>query len=66
MGYTPYFVEGDEPESVHQQLAGVLDTIVKEIKRIWADARENGNLKRPELADDRVSHTERLDLSTRN
>src|SRR5512132_2924213 len=30
MGYTPYFVEGHEPESVHQQLAGVLDTVVEE------------------------------------
>src|SRR5919206_64051 len=47
MGYTPYFVEGREPESVHQQLAGVLDTVVKEIKQIWADARENGVVKRP-------------------
>ena len=47
MGYTPYFVEGHDPAAVHQQLAGVLDTAVAEIKRIWADARENGNLKRP-------------------
>ena len=47
MGYTPYFVEGHDPADVHQQLAGVLDTAVAEIKRIWADARDNGNLKRP-------------------
>ncbi len=47
MGYTPYFVEGKEPHSVHQQLADVLDTVVKEIKQIQADARGNGNLKRP-------------------
>ena len=47
MGYKPYFVEGHEPEDVHQQLAGVLDTAVAEIKRIWAEARENGNVKRP-------------------
>ncbi len=47
MGYTPYFVEGHDPANVHQQLAGVLDTVVAEIKQIWADARENGNLKRP-------------------
>src|SRR5207249_6862397 len=38
MGYKPYFVEGDDPESVHQQLAGVLDTAVQEIKQIWGDA----------------------------
>src|ERR1700758_4727672 len=47
MGYHPYFVEGRNPEDVHQQLAGVLDQVVAEIKEIWADARTNGVVKRP-------------------
>ena len=47
MGYKPYFVEGHDPQAVHQQLAGVLDTVVAEIKQIWADARTNGVVKRP-------------------
>ena len=47
MGYAPYFVEGHDPADVHQQLAGTLDTAVAEIKRIWAEARDKGNLKRP-------------------
>src|SRR5688572_25939054 len=48
MGYKPYFVEGREPQAVHQQLAGVLDTVVAEIKQIWADARAKGaDVKRP-------------------
>src|SRR5438270_319896 len=47
MGYTPYFVEGHDPQSVHQQLADVLDTVVAEIKQIWADARTGGGVKRP-------------------
>lgn len=47
MGYKPYFVEGRDPEDVHRQLAGVLDTAIGEIREIWADARNNGNLKRP-------------------
>src|SRR6516162_182620 len=47
MGYTPYFVEGHDPQVVHQRLADVLDTVVKEIKQIWADARQNGVVKRP-------------------
>src|SRR5436190_11364070 len=38
MGYKPYFVEGHDPQAVHQQLAGVLDTVVGEIKQIWDDA----------------------------
>src|SRR5438309_10625156 len=40
MGYTPYFVEGHDPEAVHQQLADVLDTVVAEPKQIWKEARE--------------------------
>jgi xylulose-5-phosphate/fructose-6-phosphate phosphoketolase len=47
LGYKPHFVEGDDPQSVHQQLAGVMDTALAEIKQIWAEAREDGNLKRP-------------------
>src|SRR5437868_8153161 len=39
---SPYFVEGRDPEAVHQQLAGVLDAVVAEIKQIWADARAKG------------------------
>src|SRR5271157_773829 len=47
MGYKPYFVEGHDPKAVHQQMADVLDTVVAEIKQIWADARGAGVVKRP-------------------
>ena len=47
MGYRPYFVEGRDPAAVHQQLAGVLDTVVAEIREIWDGARRNGVMKRP-------------------
>src|SRR6201985_3573516 len=33
MGYKPYFVEGHDPDVVHQQLAGVLDAPVAELRR---------------------------------
>ena len=46
-GYTPYFVEGNEPHEVHIRLAAVLDTVTAEIKRIWQDARVHGVSKRP-------------------
>jgi xylulose-5-phosphate/fructose-6-phosphate phosphoketolase len=46
-GYAPHFVEGHEPEAMHQQMAATLDRVVGEIQRIQADARERGNLKRP-------------------
>ncbi len=46
-GYKPYFVEGQEPEKMHGQMAAVLDDCVAEIKQIWADARHKGFQGRP-------------------
>src|SRR5487761_1360790 len=46
-GYTPYFVEGDDPQEMHQLMAATLDTVVTEIKRIQHDARANGFKERP-------------------
>ena len=45
-GWTPYFVEGHEPELMHQALAAALDAAVEQIKRIQQDARVRGNLAR--------------------
>jgi xylulose-5-phosphate/fructose-6-phosphate phosphoketolase len=38
-GYKPHFVEGHEPEAMHQLMATTLDTIVEEIKAIQQKAR---------------------------
>jgi xylulose-5-phosphate/fructose-6-phosphate phosphoketolase len=46
-GYRPYFVEGDDPASVHQQLAATLDTVIDEIREIQRRAREDGATERP-------------------
>jgi xylulose-5-phosphate/fructose-6-phosphate phosphoketolase len=46
-GYLPYLVEGDDPRSVHQQMAGVLDRIIQEIRLIQSTARSNGFERRP-------------------
>ena len=46
-GYRPYFVEGDDPAEVHQQLAATLDEVVAEITRIQKAAREDGVTERP-------------------
>jgi xylulose-5-phosphate/fructose-6-phosphate phosphoketolase len=46
-GYTPLFVEGHEPARMHQLMAAALDEAVQEIRRIQADARENGFRERP-------------------
>src|SRR6266851_109790 len=57
-GYKPYFVEGDQPEIVHQLMAGTLDTIMDEIRNTQNDvstndapkndARKSGFRQRPE------------------
>ncbi len=46
-GYQPYFVEGHDPEPVHQQMAGVMDQVLEDIQSIQKDARTNGFTKRP-------------------
>src|SRR5271169_5652217 len=46
-GYHPYFVEGDDPQEMHQLMAATLDTVVTEIKRIQRGARANGINERP-------------------
>ena len=38
-GYTPHFVEGDQPERMHQLMATTLDRVIAEIKQIQNDAR---------------------------
>jgi len=46
-GYTPYFVEGNDPEKMHQLMAATLDTIIEDIHRIKTEARRTGAKKRP-------------------
>ena len=46
-GWTPYFVEGYEPEKMHEAMASTLDTVIEQIKQMQQDARKNGNLTRP-------------------
>ena len=46
-GYHPYFVEGSDPEIIHQLMAATLDTAIREIKEIQEDARQNGLKERP-------------------
>jgi xylulose-5-phosphate/fructose-6-phosphate phosphoketolase len=46
-GYKPYFVEGDDPEVVHQLLAQTLEDCYAEIRGIQLEARKNGFKKQP-------------------
>ncbi|WP_017314599.1 phosphoketolase family protein [Mastigocladopsis repens] len=47
-GYKPYFVEGSDPETMHQLMAATLETVINEIKEIQEDARTNGFSQRPQ------------------
>ncbi|MDQ4097448.1 MAG: phosphoketolase family protein, partial [Actinomycetota bacterium] len=38
-GYTPYYVEGSEPEAMHQAMAATLDKVVSDIRAIQEAAR---------------------------
>jgi xylulose-5-phosphate/fructose-6-phosphate phosphoketolase len=46
-GWTPYFVEGDNPDTMHELMAATMETVVKEIHRIQHNARTNGDTTRP-------------------
>ncbi|BAU11335.1 phosphoketolase [Leptolyngbya sp. NIES-3755] len=48
-GYKPYFVEGDDPETMHQLMAATLDEIVQEIHGIQREARTHGFKERPQF-----------------
>lgn len=46
-GWEPRFVEGSEPEAMHQTMAAALDWAVREIERIQQYSRSSGDTERP-------------------
>ncbi len=42
-GYQPYFVEGADPEPMHQAMAAALDSAIERIRSIQQEARDKGN-----------------------
>jgi xylulose-5-phosphate/fructose-6-phosphate phosphoketolase len=47
-GYRPFFVEGDDPEAMHQLMAATLDGVVADVRAIQREARASGFERRPE------------------
>ncbi|WP_019529978.1 phosphoketolase family protein [Dasania marina] len=45
-GWQPYFVEGDEPMAMHQQMAATMERCINEIKEIQQQARVSGKATR--------------------
>jgi xylulose-5-phosphate/fructose-6-phosphate phosphoketolase len=46
-GHKPYFVEGHDPATMHQLMAGTLDAVIAEIKGIQQKARTRTSVERP-------------------
>ena len=46
-GWKPYFVEGDDPMTMHRKMAETMDSVIEEIKAIQKNARENNDPERP-------------------
>ncbi len=46
-GWTPYYVEGDDPALMHETMATTLDQVIEQIRHIQHEARVNGNTMRP-------------------
>ncbi|MGA8706268.1 MAG: phosphoketolase family protein, partial [Steroidobacteraceae bacterium] len=46
-GWIPYFVEGDDPATMHQLMASAVETAVEEIRRIQGHARGHNDSTRP-------------------
>jgi xylulose-5-phosphate/fructose-6-phosphate phosphoketolase len=46
-GYAPHFVEGHEPEAMHQLMAATLEQVAEEIAEIQRRARSDGDTARP-------------------
>ncbi len=46
-GYTPYYVEGDDPHEMHQLMAATLDEVSDEIHRLVQHARQHHDASRP-------------------
>jgi xylulose-5-phosphate/fructose-6-phosphate phosphoketolase len=46
-GWTPYFVEGEEPDKMHQLMATILDKAIGDIQQIQSNARNKSDITRP-------------------
>ena len=46
-GWTPYVVEGDDPETMHRSMASTMDAVIEEIGRIREAARQTEGSPRP-------------------
>ncbi|HUL48864.1 MAG TPA: phosphoketolase family protein [Gemmatimonadales bacterium] len=46
-GWEPRFIEGDDPEAMHQRMAGTLDNVIERVRAIQHEARNGTTHGRP-------------------
>ena len=46
-GWTPYFVEGSDPDSMHQAMAATVEHCLEEIRKAQSECRQTGVARRP-------------------
>ena len=62
----PIFVEGHDPDRMHQLMAAALDKVIGEIQRIKTRRAPERFHRTSALANDHTAHAERMDLPQRN
>ena len=60
-GWTPYLVEGEEPEKMHELMATTLDKAIEDIHHIQSNARTRNDTTSAAVANDRHQVTQGLD-----
>ena len=60
-GWTPHFVEGDDPERMHQDMATTLDHVVEQIQQNPERSPLSRQFHTPALAHDRAQIAQGLD-----
>ena len=65
-GWIPYFVEGYDPQLMHQLMAETLDMAVEKIKTIQQNARDTWRKRTSVVADDCFKIAERMDRSEKS
>src|SRR5665213_2667226 len=55
-GWTPYFVEGDDPKKMHPLMATTMEKAMEDIRRIQTSARNNDDATRPRWPISSSSH----------
>ena len=65
-GWTPYFVEGSDPDSMHQAMAATLEHCVAEIRNVPAGGAQHRRCNASALADDRPANAKGMGRAGRS